>query len=140
MNDKDINEVRLSGRIGKEPETRATPAGDFLLKMPLAVNYESEGRPSVTTWVDIVVWGRQAEMFQGKLHKGNKIIVFGKLSIRSYQSKEGLTKYATSINASYIAQIQPYQSVPPTKQSAYAPEKIKVEEFKDTLNQDDIPF
>ena len=50
-----------------------------------------------TQWHSIVAWGKNAENFQKILNKGDEVAVQGKLTHRSYEDKDGITRYATEI-------------------------------------------
>lgn len=50
-----------------------------------------------TDWHNIVAWGKTAENLALHVQKGNEISITGKLSYRSYQAKDGSTRYATEI-------------------------------------------
>jgi len=50
-----------------------------------------------TEWHNLVAWGKTAELMAESLVKGNEIAVQGKLSSRSYEDKDGVTRYITEI-------------------------------------------
>jgi len=45
----------------------------------------------------LVAWGKTAEMMAESLTKGNEIAIQGKLTSRSYEDKDGVTRYITEI-------------------------------------------
>jgi single-strand DNA-binding protein len=54
-------------------------------------------KKELTDWHDIVTWGKLAEISEKYLRKGMKVYVEGKLKKRSWQDKEGNTRYATEV-------------------------------------------
>jgi single-strand DNA-binding protein len=50
-----------------------------------------------TEWHNLVAWGKTAELMSETLSKGNEIAIQGKLSSRSYEDKEGVTRYITEV-------------------------------------------
>ena len=101
-----INMVHLSGRLGKDPESKYTPNGKFVAKTSIAVNesYKVDGvEHKTTSWVSLTFWGSTAEKFvMPYLHKGDEIYVEGKLSIREYTGDDGIKKYFTEIGVSQV--------------------------------------
>lgn len=97
-----VNKVILIGNIGKDPEVRRLENGAVVASFPLATSetftdrQTGEKRES-TDWHDIVVWRGLAEVAEKYLKKGYKIYVEGKLKKRSWQDKEGNTRYAVEV-------------------------------------------
>jgi len=84
--------VSLLGNLGADPEVRYTAKGTQMVSFRVAVNQFRVGpdgeRQENTEWFRIRVSGRQSEFAQ-RLGKGSKVLVFGKLDISHYQSKDG---------------------------------------------------
>ena len=97
-----VNKVILIGNLGKDPEIRHFENGGVLASFPLATSETYTDRQTGekkehTDWHDVVLWRGLAEVAEKYLHKGDKIYVEGKLKKRSYQDREGLTRYAVEI-------------------------------------------
>ena len=95
-----MNIVILSGRLGKDPDVRYTPNGKANTSFSLATTERwknEDGKQEKTEWHNIVVWGKQAETCGEYLHKGDFIIVNGKIQTRSWE-KDGVKQYKTEIN------------------------------------------
>lgn len=106
-----VNKVILIGRLGRDPELRHTQGGKAVANFTLATDEtwkDSSGeKQKKTEWHNIVVWGPSAENFVDKyLHKGDQIYLEGKIQSRSYEAKEGGTKYITEINVTDIKPLQ----------------------------------
>lgn len=98
-----INKVILVGNLGQDPELRYTGGGTAVCNMRLATNeaYKDNDGQLVekTEWHSIVAWGRLAEICGEYLKKGSQVYFEGSLQTRSYEDKEGTTKYVTEVKA-----------------------------------------
>jgi single-strand DNA-binding protein len=95
------NRVQLIGNIGKEPEVKSFDSGKTKASFSLATSEsytDAEGKKVTDTqWHQIVAWGNTANYIESYLEKGNRIAVDGKLVHRSYNDKDGATKYITEV-------------------------------------------
>lgn len=95
------NSVQLIGRLGKNPEVKQLDSGRFVANVSIATNdiyKNSKGEKVIETqWHNLVAWGKNAENFQKILTKGDEVAIQGKLTHRSYEDKEGVTRYVTEI-------------------------------------------
>ena len=95
------NSVRLTGFLGSAPELKLTDSQKKIAKLNLATNNyrrNSEGeRVTETTWHQIVLWEKQAELAEKYLGKGSKISIEGRLSNRFYTDKDGVKRYVTEV-------------------------------------------
>ncbi len=97
-----VNKVILIGNLGKDPEVRHFENGGVLASFSLATSEsytdrETGEKKEHTDWHDVVLWRGLAEVAEKYLHKGTKIYVEGKLKKRSYQDREGVTRFAIEI-------------------------------------------
>ena len=87
-----LNKVFLMGNLTRDPELRYTPGGSAVCELGLAVNRRfTQGNGEVkdeTTFVDIVVWGKQAETAQRYLQKGAGTFVEGRLVYETWTEKD----------------------------------------------------
>ena len=95
------NSVQLIGNLGKDVELVKFENGNQLAKMTLATNeyYRNKEGEKVeeTQWHNIVAWGKKAEVMAKLLKKGSEIAIQGKLTHRTFEDKEGMTKYFTEV-------------------------------------------
>jgi single-strand DNA-binding protein len=95
------NRVQLIGNIGKEPEVKTFDSGKTKASFSLATSEsytDVDGKKVTDTqWHQIVAWGNTANYIESYLEKGNRIAVDGKLVHRSYNDKDGATKYITEV-------------------------------------------
>jgi single-strand DNA-binding protein len=96
-----VNKVTLVGNLGKDPELRYTGSGTAVCNFTLATNesYKDANGETVdkTEWHNLVVWSRLAEICNEYLKKGSQAYFEGSLQTRSYEDKDGNTKYITEI-------------------------------------------
>ncbi|MBP6090118.1 MAG: single-stranded DNA-binding protein [Crocinitomicaceae bacterium] len=103
-----VNKVILIGNLGKDPEVRHLENGAVVANFSIATSEsytdKSSGeRKEVTDWHDIVVWRGLAEVVEKYVKKGYKVYIEGKLKKRSWQDKEGNTRYTTEIIADELS-------------------------------------
>ncbi len=99
-----VNKVILIGNVGKDPEIHRLQNGTLKATFSMATSEtytdkETGEKKESTDWHDIVLWRRLAEITEKYVKKGYKIYVEGKLKKRTYQDKEGNTRYALDIVA-----------------------------------------
>jgi single-strand DNA-binding protein len=97
-----VNKVILIGNLGKDPEIRRLENGVVVATFSIATSESftdknSGEKKEITDWHDIVLWRGLAEIAEKYIRKGTKIYVEGKLKKRSWQDKEGNTKYNTEV-------------------------------------------
>lgn len=84
-----FNKVILIGNLTKDPELRYTPQGTAVSTIRIAVNSkykQSDDIKSETLFIDIVVFGKQAESCSQYLSKGRSVLVEGRLQERRWES------------------------------------------------------
>jgi single-strand DNA-binding protein len=86
------NKVLLMGNLTRDPEMRYTPGGMALARLGLAVNRvftdKNNQKREEVTFIDIDVWGRQAEIAQQYLSKGRPVFVEGRLKLDQWDDKQ----------------------------------------------------
>jgi single-strand DNA-binding protein len=101
-----VNKVILVGRLGQDPEVRATPSGQTVASLRIATSesWIKDGqREERTEWHRVVVWGKQAENVGKYLAKGRSVFVEGKLQTRSWDdATSGQKRFMTEIVASNV--------------------------------------
>ena len=102
-----VNKVILIGNLGKDHEVRRLENGYVVASFSIATSEiytdKSTGvKKENTDWNDIVVWRGLAEVADKYIKKGYKVYVEGKLKKRSWQDKEGLTRYTTEVVADIL--------------------------------------
>lgn len=98
-----VNKVIFLGRLGGDPELKYTPSGAAVCTFSVAttegwVDKENQ-KHEKTEWHRIVVWGKLAELCNQYLSKGRQAYIEGKLTHRSYDDKDGITRYVSEVVA-----------------------------------------
>ncbi|MBC6368560.1 single-stranded DNA-binding protein [Algoriphagus sp. AK58] len=95
------NKVQLIGRLGDKIEMKTLESGKVVGRVNIATNevYRNAKGEKITetTWTNLVIWGKNAEILDKYTDKGSEIAVEGKLSNRSYTDKNGDKKYITEV-------------------------------------------
>ena len=86
-----LNKVMLIGNLTRDPEVRYTPKGTAVTDIGLAVNRnyttDTGEKREDTTFVDITLWGRQAEVVGQYMKKGRPIYIEGRLQMDTWVDK-----------------------------------------------------
>jgi len=95
------NRVQLIGNLGNDPEIKELDAGKKLARFSIATNdsYKNADGEKITStqWHNIVAWDSNASIAERFLKKGREVAIEGRLTHRSYDDKDGGTKYITEI-------------------------------------------
>src|SRR5262245_64120226 len=88
-----LNKVLLIGNLTRDPELRYIPSGTAVTDLGLAMNRKWTGQDGQkheeTTFVDVTLWARSAELASEYLHKGDPVFIEGRLQLDQWQDKEG---------------------------------------------------
>ena len=87
-----FNKVVLIGNLTRNPELRYTPSGTPVANFGLAVNRrfkQAEDQKEEVCYIDIVVFGKQAEHCGQYLSKGDGAIIDGRLQQRRWETDDG---------------------------------------------------
>ena len=86
-----FNKVILAGNLTRDPELRYTPKGTAVARITLAVNRtwksESGENKEEVSFVDVDIWGRQAEVISQYMKKGRPLLVEGRLKQDTWEDK-----------------------------------------------------
>jgi single-strand DNA-binding protein len=99
-----FNKIILIGNLTKDPELRYTPQGTPVASFRIAVNSkykQSNEMKSETLFIDVVVFGKQAEACSQYLSKGKPALVEGRLQERRWES-DGQQKSKVEVVASTV--------------------------------------
>jgi len=87
-----LNKVMLMGNLTRDPEVRYTPKGTAVAELGMAINriYSAENgeKREETTFVDVTLWGRTAEIAGEYLKKGRPVFIEGRLQLDSWDDKQ----------------------------------------------------
>ncbi|MDZ4788985.1 MAG: single-stranded DNA-binding protein [Blastochloris sp.] len=101
-----LNKVLLIGNLTRDPEVRHTPKGAAVGDLALAINMVYRtlegGEKEEVCYVDVVVWGAQAENCKKYLTKGSPIFVEGRLQLDQWESQQGEKRSRLRVRADRV--------------------------------------
>lgn len=105
MASRSVNKVILIGHLGRDSETRFTPAGAAKTTFSVATNRRWKDQQTgewkeETDWHNIVLW--RQENVANYLLKGVQVYVEGRLQTRNYEDKDGKKVYITEVVADNV--------------------------------------
>ena len=96
-----VNRAIILGNLGKDPEVRHLEGGRAVANFSIATSetYKDKQGEKVTNteWHNIVLWSPLAEIAEKYLKKGNQVYIEGKMTTRSYDDKDGVTRYISEV-------------------------------------------
>jgi len=103
---RSLNKVSLIGNLGADPEVRSTGGGQRVATLSVATsrqwNSASGERQEKTEWHRVVLWNSKfqtlADLAEKYLKKGDKVYIEGRIEYRTWEDREGNTRYTTEIN------------------------------------------
>jgi len=142
-----INKVILIGNLGQDPELRYTGNGTAVCNLRLATNesYKDQDGQLVerTEWHSIVAWSRLAEICAEYLRKGSRVYFEGSLQTRSWEDRDGNTRYTTEIKVREMMMLDNRESNGTSEASTA--QRSRATEVAETVPSsfapdDDLPF
>ena len=132
-----MNTVNLIGNLARDVELKYTSGQNqtAIARFTIAVN-DGYGEQQRTSWIPVVVFGKQAESCDTYLAKGSKVAVTGRIQTGSYE-KEGQTVYTTDVIASRVEFLG--TATKSAEKGAEAPQEDEIPEGFQSM-MDDIPF
>lgn len=102
------NTITVIGNLTAEPELRYTQSGVAVANCRIAVNRRirnsqtNEWEDKLDGYFTVNIWRDHAENVAESLKKGDRVLVQGRLTSRSYEDSSGQTKWVTEIEADEI--------------------------------------
>ena len=115
-----MKKVMLIGNVGLDPDVRFVDQGVCVAQIRLATSERgytlANGTevPERTEWHNVVLWRQLAETVDKYVKKGDKLYIEGKIHTRSYEDKQGRTRYITEIWAEALEMLTPKGSSVPS--------------------------
>jgi single-strand DNA-binding protein len=108
---KGFNLVILFGNLGADPEVRSTSGGTRVATLSLATSRQWKNKAGekqeATQWHRVILWDKLADIAEKYCHKGDRLHVTGEIQYRTWEDKEGNTRYSTEIVAKEILLASP---------------------------------
>ena len=132
-----MNRIILLGRLVKDPDVKVTTSGKTVCTFTLAVDRPFSGKDGKreADFINIQTWNKTAELIGNYVSKGQRLLVDGRLQIRSYDGKDGNKHYVTEVIADRVEFIERKEK------SAQKAESEAMEGFGSEVQFDEeIPF
>ncbi len=156
---RSLNKIMLIGNLGTDPEVRSTSNGNRVATLSLATSrqWNSSGgeRQEKTEWHRVILWNNKgsqlADLAEKYLSKGDRVYVEGRVEYRSWEDREGNTRYTTEITArefimlgsrSGAADLGAVPEASPVQAAVAEPKGESYDKFPEALDEedDDLPF
>jgi single-strand DNA-binding protein len=157
---RSLNKVQLIGNLGADPEVRSTSNGSRVATLSLATSRQWKNqageKQEKTEWHRVVLWNNKgstlADIAERYCKKGDKVYVEGSIEYRSWQDREGQTRYTTEITARELILLSgrsegsesftPASKVAAAGAAAPKGDKQSFDDFPEALDgeDDDLPF
>ena len=115
--------VQFKARLGADPDITFSANGTAIAKVRVVTNgrrlVEGEWQDTDTSWWQITAFGKTAEIVADHLHKGDLVMIMGKIKQREWE-KDGIKRISADIVADEVAKVpkpgqapqQPPQAAP----------------------------
>ena len=137
-----FNRVMLMGNLTRNPELKYTPSGTAVTDLGLAVNESFKNKAGETVeqtcFVDVVVWGRQAETASEYLTKGSPAFIEGRLQFDQWENQEGEKRSKLRVRAERVQFLSSGASNGNNSSEFQADSRKATPE--DSSLDDDVPF
>jgi single-strand DNA-binding protein len=147
---RSLNKALLIGNLGSDPEIRTTTDGTKVAGLSVATNRNWTDRDGQaqerTEWHRVVAWANLAEIAEQYLSRGDRVYIEGEIQYRSYEDRDGATRYVTEIRARELVMLGGRDNGTPeatTSEHDSAREPVAagaVGEESTVLPDDDLPF
>jgi single-strand DNA-binding protein len=158
---RSLNKAILIGNLGADPEVRSTSNGSRVATLSVATSRQWKNqageKQEKTEWHRVVLWNNKgsnlADIAERYCKKGDKVYIEGSIEYRSWQDREGQTRYTTEITARELIMLsgrgdgsESFSSAGKVSAAAAAGSapkgKESFEDFPEALDaeDDDLPF
>ncbi len=163
---RSLNKVMLIGNLGADPEVRSTANGARVATLSIATsrqwNNQAGERQEKTQWHRVVLWNNSkgsglVDFAEKYLKKGDRVYVEGEIEYRTWEDREGKTRYTTEIKAREVMAVggkagsggseggesAPRRSAQPAMADSKSDSKPEsFDDFPEALDEedDDLPF
>ncbi len=157
---RSLNKCILIGNLGADPDVRSTANGQRVATLSVATSRQwttgAGERQEKTEWHRVVLWNTKfsqlADLAEKYLKKGDKVYVEGRIEYRTWEDRDGKTRYSTEINAREMIMLSPRGSAAeaggtparakPAPAGAAEGKAESFDDFPEALDgeEDDLPF
>lgn len=153
---RSVNKAILIGNLGRDPEVRSTANGSRVATLSIATSRrwknQSGEQQEKTEWHRVVLWNNRgtglADLAERYLKKGDRVYIDGRIEYRTWEDREGNTRYSTEIVGRELVMLGKGGPSPEGEETAGAavgqsgsgPQSFS--DFPEALDEedDDLPF
>lgn len=145
-----LNDVKLIGRITRDPELRFTGKGQAVCRLDLAVNRRYKDAAGEwkeeTSFIPVVVWRETAQRCSERLKKGSPVYVEGRLRSRNWETKDGQKRTSIEVDSRSIQFLEKFggerdeEAEAGAEESAVVPAVAAQPQNSETSAEEEIPF
>jgi single-strand DNA-binding protein len=132
-----MNRIIIIGNLGRDPEARYTPSGQMVTSFSVASNHrytDNQGqKKSETEWFNCSAFGKLAETCNQYLTKGQQVYIEGRLKSRTYQGRDGQTRFSNDVTVSDMQFLG-------SKADGQRDSQVGTEDQPGAYDGDDLPF
>ena len=100
-----LNQTFIMGRLARDPEVRHTQSGVTVCSFTLAVDRDIKDKQTgerKTDWIPVTAWRGTGELVSRYLHKGDSIVVVGRLEIQEWTDRQGNKRTTPNVSAENV--------------------------------------
>ena len=142
-----MNKVILVGNLCKDIELRYTINGNATMSNTLAIknDFKNANGEYDSEFVNVVFWKQNAEFLNKYAEKGNKLLVEGRLTTRSYDKQNGTKGYITEVTAEKIEILNTKKKEIKSEETIELEKAIQKDPFTEfaeeiEIDENDLPF
>jgi len=142
-----FNRVILMGNLTRDPEVKTIPNGSSVGQIGLAVNRTwfdkaSNQRKEEVTFVDVTLWGRDAEVAGQYLAKGRPVLIEGRLTLDSWEDKKTGEKKSKVVVVADLIHVPIWEKRERQEQGSLVsqPRSSRPAAPADQITDEEIPF
>ena len=136
-----MNSVIINGRITKDPEvhyTNNTNSAYVQFSIAVRKDFKNKDGQYDTIFVDCAAFSATAQYIGNYVHKGDMLLVKGRLGIQTYQDKDGKTRTFTNIEVEQVENLTPPRQQEQVQQQPQQPQQNKPQP-KPQPKQEQVP-
>ena len=100
-----LNQIFIMGRLARDPDVRHTQSGVTVCSLTLAVDRDIKDKQTgerKTDWIPVTAWRGTGELVSRYLHKGDSIVVVGRLEIQEWTDRQGNKRTTPNVSAENV--------------------------------------
>lgn len=134
-----LNRVSIMGRLVRGPELKKTNSGKSVLQFTIAVA-RTYSKEQETDFIDVIAWNKTAEFITKYFHKGNLIIIDGRIQTRTYKDKAGANRKVCEVVAENVF-FSGEKNISKVNNTTFIDNNVSTKEDKNAnIIDDDLPF